>query len=403
MKNKKIGVIIGVIALIIIVIVVAKMGSSGSLDNNNYNEYSSNSSNPVQEVKNNLDHISKVPEGYIGVYTAEDLQNVQNNLNACYIMMNDINLNGIEFHPIDGFEGSFDGNNYIIKNYYSNNGIFSSIKDASIENLHFQNATIEREGVQTSKYVGGIVGWVSFIGEATSYIGNCSFQGKIISTEDAYVIGYDEDKDSLDYVGGILGNAEEDVIVSNCCFSGSINVNETKYLGGIIGRVESVECNIDNSYSVGKININNVYDLGGIAGSCDYIYNCYSGINITVNNDFDRVGGITAYSRINRLNNVYYLGEIAVNDNEHVGAIAGDVQDRSSLDEPNSEKMYCYYSSNLNAFGNDKMYDNVIVLTSEQMKTKKSFNGFDFDEVWKMGNNDYPYPLLKSSAFNYSK
>jgi hypothetical protein len=68
---------------------------------------------------------TEVPEGYIGIYTAEDLDNVRNDLTANYILMNDIDLSAYEnWEPIgklstfayyDTFSGVFDGNGHSIQ------------------------------------------------------------------------------------------------------------------------------------------------------------------------------------------------------------------------------------------------------------------------------------------------
>ena len=62
-----------------------------------------------------------VPEGWIGVYTVEDLDNVRDDLDGKYILMNDLTFTdedapftpiGTPDHP---FVGQFDGNGYVIR------------------------------------------------------------------------------------------------------------------------------------------------------------------------------------------------------------------------------------------------------------------------------------------------
>lgn len=61
-----------------------------------------------------------VPEGWIGVYTVEDLDNVRNGLDGKYILMNDLTFpeNAGSFAPIGSkdapFTGQFDGNGHVI-------------------------------------------------------------------------------------------------------------------------------------------------------------------------------------------------------------------------------------------------------------------------------------------------
>ena len=89
----------------------------------------------LQETKANADdlypHLTEVPEGYIGIYTPEDLNKIRNNLDKNYILMNDISFSDEDFQengeyyndkqgwiPIGSesspFTGIFNGNSYSI-------------------------------------------------------------------------------------------------------------------------------------------------------------------------------------------------------------------------------------------------------------------------------------------------
>ena len=66
-------------------------------------------------------HQKTIPSGYIGIYTAQDLDNIRNNLSGNYIIMNDIDLSVWgNWYPIgvadSSFTGELDGNGYIVKN-----------------------------------------------------------------------------------------------------------------------------------------------------------------------------------------------------------------------------------------------------------------------------------------------
>ena len=62
-----------------------------------------------------------VPEDWIGVYTVEDLDNIRNDLDGKYILMNDLTFTDGDapFTPIgtqeEPFTGNFDGNGYVIR------------------------------------------------------------------------------------------------------------------------------------------------------------------------------------------------------------------------------------------------------------------------------------------------
>lgn len=58
----------------------------------------------------------------------------------------------------------------------------------------------------------------------------------------------------------------------------------------------------------------------------------------------------------------------------------------------------CYY---LNTTKNGVGYgtDNATLCTNDQMKHAATFNGFDFDTIWKMGDSRYPYPVLIAAPY----
>lgn len=62
-----------------------------------------------------------VPEGWVGIYTVEDLDSIRNDLDGQYILMNDLTFadGDAPFTPIgsrqEPFTGQFDGNGYVIR------------------------------------------------------------------------------------------------------------------------------------------------------------------------------------------------------------------------------------------------------------------------------------------------
>lgn len=109
------------------------------------------------------------------VRTAEEFSAIRNDLNANYILMNDIDLGGAQWTPIGtadkednsghivevgvGFAGRLDGNGYTVKNFFYEND------EAEVEGLFGQIETtgiVEKLGLQGSfkgsKWCGGLVG-----------------------------------------------------------------------------------------------------------------------------------------------------------------------------------------------------------------------------------------------------
>ena len=102
---------------------------------------------------------------YIPIRTVDDLINVSSNLRGNYILMNDLDLGGMEWTPIgtsgSAFTGTFDGNGYAISNFKITGdveyaGLFGYNK-GTIQNLGVEEFTIDvnRSGYS---YAGGLVG-----------------------------------------------------------------------------------------------------------------------------------------------------------------------------------------------------------------------------------------------------
>lgn len=147
---------------------------------------------------------TEIPEGYVGVYTKDDLYDVRNNMSGKYILMNDITFEDSDYERGGGFynsgkgwdpigtsstkfTGTFDGNGHKIHNLRINNptadyqGLFGYVSGATISNVTLVNADITGH-----EDVGGVCGHLSGI----STVSRCIVSGD--------VKGYEN-------VGGICG------------------------------------------------------------------------------------------------------------------------------------------------------------------------------------------------------
>lgn len=60
----------------------------------------------------------------------------------------------------------------------------------------------------------------------------------------------------------------------------------------------------------------------------------------------------------------------------------------------------CYYLENSpDATADGALFATVSKLTGDDMKSKGNFQGFDFDNVWKMGGKEYPYPVFRGKTY----
>jgi len=193
-------------------------------------------------------HQTTVPNGYIGIYTAQDLDNVRNNLSGNYILMNDIDLSAWgDWEPIgkpsNPFRGLLNGNGYVIS-----------------------NITI----ISPNEYI-GLIGYSDMAGILNIGLVDVNIDISISS----------ESINCL-YAGGILGYFSSQSSITNCYSSGRISIHTSTnidiIIGGIVGVIAANE--IDNCYNLSEIvSSSDNSKAGGIVGSAggsSLISNCYN-------------------------------------------------------------------------------------------------------------------------------
>lgn len=270
---------------------------------------------------------TEVPEGYIGIYTAEDLDNVRNSIFANYILMNDIDLSGYEnWKPISYFDGIFDGNGFTISNMvmsitnddadYNSIGLFCQVYGASIQNLSMQDCHIKLENTVFG-YVGLISGTLS-----NSEIDNCIVSGEIEYTNE-------EITNTISIVGGVSGYLIRSS-VQNIKSDVNINVdfyNASAYVGGMFGQIYDVngDFTINNLQNEGNVIVyeNGLGGCGGISGGLTFcsttstVENIMNSGNLqyTMNDAYKKLGNVggvfgvmsaydSAYVKVAKLKNI---------------------------------------------------------------------------------------------------
>lgn len=364
------------------------------------------------------------------------------------------------WEPIQGsFSGVLDGNGYSISNLNISAsssgedlyvGLFSQIgRGGVVKNLmiidsnikaqsyerdylycgfitavcfgEVNNCSVKQSSLEISAdfrlYVGAIAGYLREFAE----VNNCINQADIIADTNSSAGSY------YTLIGGIVGGSLSGIINTSTNY-GSITLNPAKYgtVGGIVGGNGTVK--VSECFNNGKITIQAIQSatadegavsadiiVGGIAGDASMCTNCYNSgdisSNVNVQHAGDKsaiahntVGGICGsigVSNIGSISNCYNIGNLSFSTHtssiypidlrERVGSIAGVVANIAEN---------CYY---INNYGDaiaytyeDAIVTNCNSLTYEQMKEPSNFDGFDFDLVWTMGDNDYPYPLLRA-------
>lgn len=290
-----------------------------------------------------------------------------NNYNAHYWI-----LNAVEWSPINGFRGVFDGAGHTISGIYINrlsncNGLFGSCLGAEIYNV-----TVKDSYIYGAYHVGGIVG--QNITDANISQTNAS----VVSGCTSYAT-----VNGLYNVGGIAGYMQSAdgrrSEVTYCKNYGS--VRGCKYVSGISSSVGGAGV-MRYCYNVGSIYGASM--AGGIAGCCAFgilsdSYNCGE---IT---GYTGIAGLTGFTRDCSVSNCYNIGFIDAIDAAGVrgNALIGSVYSVVNITN-------CYY---LDSCGDTDGYGTS--LTDAQLCQQQSYNGFDFDAVWTMdGSDDYAYAEL---------
>ena len=275
-------------------------------------------------------------QGYTIIRTAGELQNISNNPDGKYILMNDIEMSGFDWTPISAFKGELNGNGYSINNLtidknQNNLALFSTAEaGALIKNLGIENANISQSytngqyhavliasvtgsatisnvyatgNVNGSQYTGGLVVVATSLTIENTYAsvnvnttstyyqtGGLIAQGSYITINNSFTSGNVVSQG--DYNGGLIGSVNNSLI-SNSYASG--DVTGDSYTGGLIGQVYT-NVTISNSYASGDVTGSSY--TGGLIGSANS--------TVTISNSC-------------AFGNVYGL-------NDYVGGFAGNIQ-----------------------------------------------------------------------------
>lgn len=195
-------------------------------------------------------------------------------------LMADIDLNGNEWYPVNGFAGIFDGNGHTIKNFVLNRvgigdlGFFGTItKIVTIKNLTLEDVISAADGSQVANHGFGIL-----LGTSTAsgtQILNCSVKNALITKWGA----------TTDAGGAalLIGQSTGSIKIDGCSIVSSAMTelsNQGYAFGGIIGRIQTNHYNsVISNCSVYNTIITNYKSNGATKG-----YIAGQGSKLTVSN-----------------------------------------------------------------------------------------------------------------------
>jgi hypothetical protein len=227
------------------------------------------------------------------------LQEMNDDLSAHYILMNDIDASEQGFESIgdddrsdkgytgENFTGSFDGQNFIIDSLHVD-GLFEFVenRESIIQNVKLTNCNIIG-----GDYTGAIAAYCN------GTIINCEVQGNVVGKDyTGGLVGVSTNVLNSSFtgtvegdnkVGGLIGFGGD--TVSNCFTNVTVESREDE-IGGLIG--QSFMALIDNCYSEGLVEGDN--KVGGLIGlhSQTCVYNSNSSCSVKGDNE---VGGLIGY------------------------------------------------------------------------------------------------------------
>ena len=249
-----------------------------------------------------------IPDGFTGISTIEDLNNIRNNLAGSYALTGDIDLSGIEsWTPIgenyaNKFTGNFDGQGYEIRGLNSSGhqhaSLFGYVDGASISNLGVVAGNISASSSSGLISAGGLVGRAI----SSSQISNCYVEvtGNISASSSSSVSVY---------AGGLVGDAGNTSISgSYVIVAGDISSTSSAppldssptYAGGLVGYINSGS--ISNSYA----------EVMGDTSS-------------TSSTSFSYAGGLVGDAETSQISNSYadFVGNISSSSGGFSSAYAG--------------------------------------------------------------------------------
>lgn len=312
-------------------------------------------------------------DDFMKIFTNEDYLKVHYKLTSDLDFSNVENWNIGVISNYQAFSGSLDGDHHIISGLSGNSNLpslFYSLDGATIKNLVFSDIHFD---IVESGW-GNLLAILAYrstledivITKSVEITGNASYAGGLIGTANnskfLHIANYANVTTEYDYNGkasGIVNEASGSEF-RECYNYGNITATNS-IAGGIVGilKVASDTSNvgtIKDVYNFGNIETN--LSGGGIVGSGEssIIENSYNVFSKEVSNNIGNIVG-TTYGMV--IQNSYYLNSFG-----------------SSVFEDRD---------------NTTTFVNVMGKTEEQLKDQNTYLDFDFDSIWKIEGENYPY------------
>lgn len=329
------------------------------------------------------DGLQKDKQGRYVIYNQADLEAVANEMDASYIVANDIVLSG-NWTPLgesdityEHFTGTFDGNGYTISNlgmdYENGNyvGLFA-INEGTIKNL-----SVEVSDIGGYHYVGAIAG------KNSGTIRNVTVTQNSAFSSGNGVTGYSKQES---YAGGVAGFNGENAVIEGCFVK--VCVNGYYFIGGITGANRGTirQCAFTGGVNHVVSNTSGIGYIGGIAGGAHgTVTDCYV-YNAGMIKGQDYVGG--AFGRIysdGTVSNIWVdpiqAGVSASASANYAGRFAGKNEGSVS---------HSYAVVVQNPSGEQGGANRVLVSYLKDQENFPGASSWDFENIWVYDDTNYP-------------
>ena len=390
---------------------------------------------PVKVSGVSFDGGSGTPEDPYIISTAEQLNAVRDNPSASYKLVKDIDLTDYldskndtkGWKAVGGdsdsytFSGDFDGSGHKISGLWIDRpnedfvGLFGKFNGNEIKNLSIE---LSPKGIIGNNYVGGLVGVSNgkivsgcsvtggplvgeeligkLVGENTGIISHCYTSGESI-TSNSTVTDYSLSVSTGS--GGVVGK-NTGSLIENCFSTCDVIKKHGVSSGGCVGWNGNFG-EIRRCYAIGNIyggatgiNDNGVGNqLGGFIGHNDRatVKDCYAaGSSYGMGGGAGGFAGNSINYHYSQINTSYACCKEVDSSQAFIGYNrAASIVSKCYYDKDKGIKKDCggrASNSTLEAYGK----------TTEEMKKKETYEGWDFDTVWDIKEGE-GYPYLRSS------
>ena len=320
-------------------------------------------------LTNGWPKVKKHTRGATPISTAEELRAVANDPSGCYVLTEDIELDGQPFEPIGNvetpFAGEFYGQHHKITGFVVNTtnryaGLFGVIAGGRVNGVRVDEGDVtgSYQGTSLDTGAGGFAGKIT----SKSMVDDCSFMGTVKNRMGGNI-------------GGFVGRTDDSPAILRCC-----------------------------ARDIGVENGSRLPNTGGFVGNhaYGYIVDAYAVAGDTVSSDGNYVGGFAGFVGPSARIATSWCNGLVSSSGQYVGAFVGDVNGGDLVTDsyystyPNGEDMKAKGTGGV-GIGSSTAYSGITPLDDDGMGLQSSFQGFAFGPIWMMDEQAAtPAPTLRT-------